>query len=78
MDIVVLGAAIVAVTEIIKRIVPDKKVQGVVTIIVAAVIGGLAGLGDVEGYEGITVLEGIIIGLGAAGTYRVGKILGGN
>lgn len=61
-----VGAAIVAVTEAIKRIVP--QVSGVVTIAVAALLGlaaGFAGLG------GLNWLSGLAVGLASSGTVTV-------
>ena len=65
MDQVQLGAAIIAVTEAIKRVLPDA-VTGIVTIAVAAVLGGLWAL-----YQGTDIIIGIVTGLAASGIVKV-------
>ena len=61
-----VGAAIVAITEAIKRTIPG--VSGIITIIVAAVLGVLAGL---AGIGGLNWLSGLAVGLAASGVYTV-------
>lgn len=68
---IVVGA-IVAVTEFIKTYVP--QVNGGVTILAAAVLGGLAGL---AGIEGLNVASGVLLGLFAAGAHQVATAAGG-
>jgi len=58
-----LGGVIIAITEGLKRIVP--QISGVYTIIVAGVLGvlaGLAGIGD------FTWVSGLFVGLAASGS----------
>jgi len=68
-----VGAAIVAVTEGIKRVFP--KINGWITIVVAAVLGVLAG---VLGLAGLNWASGLVVGLSAAGVVKVGTAIGGN
>ncbi len=68
----VLVGAVIAVTELIKRYVP--QVTGGVTILVSAILGGLAGLFHVEGLDPAT---GILIGLLAAGVHQTATAAGG-
>jgi hypothetical protein len=67
-----VGAAVVAVVEIIKQLVPNSVVRGLVTIVVAGVLGGLAGLAELQG---LNVAEGIVVGLAAAGIVKLGKVV---
>lgn len=70
-----IGLVIVAVTEGIKLLVP--KVNGAVTIFVAAVIGVLVALLDVQiGVEDLTVAQGLLIGLSASGVVTVATKFG--
>lgn len=63
-----IGAAIIAVTQAVKLVAP--KVNGVITIIVAVVIGVLVGLLDKQiGVVDITVAQGIMIALAAVGVH---------
>jgi hypothetical protein len=62
MDQLTVGAAIVAVTEGIKRVAPG--VNGIVTIIVAGLLGLGAGLLELAGLNWIT---GLMLGLSSAG-----------
>lgn len=73
MNAVVTVAAVIAVTEAIKTIVP-AKIDGIVTMIIAVVIGAVAGFFNVEG---LNVATGIIVGLGAVGTHTALKAVGG-
>lgn len=68
-----LGAVIIAVTQAVKLLVP-KRVQGVVTIAVAALLGLVLALVDKEiGVVDITVAQGVLLGLAAAGVHTVAK-----
>lgn len=67
-----IGAAIIAVTEAIKDVAP--KVHGWVSVAVAALIGLLVAAFDAElGIASLTLAEGILAGLAAAGTVTVAK-----
>jgi len=57
-----IGAAIVAITEGIKRAIP--QVNGIVTIVVAGLLGLGAGLLELAGLNWIT---GLMLGLSSAG-----------
>lgn len=63
-----IGACIIAVTQAIKFVVPG--ISGAITIILAAVLGGLTGAFDVHiGVVDITVAQGILIALSAVGVH---------
>jgi transketolase C-terminal domain/subunit len=66
-----VGAAIIAVTEAIKRAVP--QVSGIVTIAVAALLGVAAGL---AGLGGLNWLSGLAVGLASSGTVNVASKIG--
>jgi len=68
----VVASAIVAVIEFIKRYVP--QINGGVTILVAAIIGGIIGL---FGVDGLNVVTGIGIGLASAGVHQAATAAGG-
>lgn len=73
--VVFLGAAIIAVTQAIKYVMPN--INGAVTIAVAAALGVLVALLDVEiGVTDLTVAEGILTGLSAAGVHTVARQVG--
>lgn len=68
--IIFIGAAIIAVTEIIKRLVP--QVNGAVTIVTAGLVGIVVALLDVHiGIVDMTVAEGLMAGLSASGAVTV-------
>ena len=67
---IVVGA-IIAVVQFLKTYVP--QVQGGVTIIIAVIIGGLAGLFHING---IDVVTGIFLGLAAVGIHTVSSAVG--
>lgn len=70
-----VGAAIIAATEIIKQLVP--KVAGWVVIIVAAVLGGIIGAVDIHiGVQDITIAQGVMLGLAAAGVHTTARQVG--
>lgn len=74
-SIVFIGTVIIAVTQFIKYLVPN--VNGAVTIAVAAAVGLLVALVDKEiGLDNLTIAQGIMIGLSAAGVTTVGQKLG--
>lgn len=65
-----IGAVIIAVTQAIKYLVP--KVNGAVTIGVAALVGILVAVLDTHiGVRDITVAQGIMTGLASAGVTTV-------
>jgi len=66
-----LAVAIIAVVEAIKKAVP--QVSGWITICVAGILGLLAGL---AGLEGTNWIEGLLIGLAAAGGVKLTKSIG--
>lgn len=68
-----IGTVIVAVVQFLKELWPDK-VNGAVSIVVAALIGLLVALVDREiGVENLSIAEGILTGLSAAGVVAVAK-----
>lgn len=70
-----IGAAVVAVTDAIKDLAP--RVKGAITVAVAALLGLLVALIDAEiGIVDMTVAEGILTGLSAAGVVGVAKRIG--
>ena len=67
-----IGLVIVAVTEVIKRLVP--QVSGVLTILVSVAVGIVVALVDTAiGVVDMTVAEGIMAGLAASGTVSVAR-----
>jgi len=68
-----LAAAIIAVVEAIKQAVP--QVSGWITICVAGVLGLLAGI---AGLEGTNWIQGLMIGLAAAGGVKLTTSVGGD
>lgn len=70
MEITVV-TAIVAVTQLVKKLAPS--VSGWLTVVVAAVIGALAGY---FGVEGLTVAAGLTAGLSAVGVHTVASQIG--
>ena len=72
MESLFVVTAVIAVTELLKRI-EAKDTRGALTIVCASVIGVVAGYFRVEG---LTVFTGLIAGLGAAGIMRVGQAVG--
>lgn len=74
--IVFIGAVIVGVTELLKRV-HLKDYLGAALIVVAAVVGALVGVFDVNlGLADITVAQGIMAGFASAGVYQVAKQVG--
>lgn len=72
MDVITIGAAVLAVTEFIKRVFPTT-ISGALVIVAAAVIGGVFAL-----INGTNLLQGVIVGLGASGVHTLGKTFAGN
>ena len=66
MDTLTVSAGIIAVVRAIKEVIPT--VNGVVTILVAVVLGGLAGYFNIQGLD---LVSGVIAGLGAVGVTTV-------
>lgn len=65
-SVLFIGTIIIALTEVIKYFVP--RVSGPVTILVAALVGLVVALVDTNiGIQDITVAQGILTGLSAAG-----------
>lgn len=73
--VVFIGAAIIAVTQLVKYLAPN--IGGAVTIGVAVLVGVLVALLDEEiGVVDITVAEGILTALAAVGTHTVARQVG--
>jgi hypothetical protein len=69
-SVVFITALIAACTEGVKILVP--QISGVLTIVVAAVIGGLVGVCDTSiGIANISVAQGILTGLAAVGVHTL-------
>jgi hypothetical protein len=69
-SVLFIGTIIIAIVEVIKYFVP--RVGGAVTILVAALVGLVVALVDTNiGIEDITVAQGILTGLSAAGIVAV-------
>jgi len=71
MSEVSVGAAIVGIVQGVKSLVP--QVNGIVTVILAAVLGLLAGF---AGMGGLNWLTGLAIGLAAVGTTTLASKIG--
>lgn len=70
-----IGAVVTAVTELIKRVVP--QVGGWVTIVVAPLVGVLVALVDTYiGVANISIAEGAMIGLASSGVVTVASRIG--
>lgn len=72
MQSVLLATSIAAVTEFLKRL-NDHDYRGAVIIAVAALLGLLAGAFNLEG---LTVVTGLVTGLGIAGVHTIAKQVG--
>lgn len=71
-----IGAVIVGITEFAKRL-HDKDTRGALMIVLAAVVGGLVAAAHAQlGIMPLTVAQGILIGLAAAGAYKVTTNIG--
>lgn len=69
-SVLFIGTIIIAITEVVRRLVP--AVSGVVTIIVAALVGLVVALIDTGiGVADISVAQGVLTGLSAAGVVAV-------
>jgi len=66
MNYILVTSAIIGVVQFFKQYIP--QINGGVTILVAAIIGGIAGLFQVEG---LNVVTGIFVGLAGAGVHEV-------
>lgn len=74
-SILFIGTVIAGVTEAIRL--TFKDVNGAVTIVVAALVGLLVALVDTQvGVGDVTVAEGILAGLAAAGVVATAKRVG--
>lgn len=72
---VFIGAVIIAVTQAIKFLAPN--VSGAITILIAALLGLLVALVDTNiGVVDMTVAQGILTGLAAAGVHTVARQVG--
>jgi type III secretory pathway component EscS len=70
-----IGAAIIAVTQFIKFLVPT--INGAATIAVACAVGVLVALLDTSiGVQDITIAQGIMIALAAVGAHTTVKQIG--
>lgn len=66
-----IGAVIAGVTRAVKLLAPEK-VQGIVTVIVAVLVGILVALVDTQiGVVNISVAQGIMVALGTVGVVNV-------
>lgn len=65
-------AGIVAIVQLIKSYVP--QVSGGVTVLVAALIGGITGLFH---FENLDVITGVLLGLGSVGIVTISRNIGG-
>lgn len=73
-SVVFIGAAVIAVTQFLKYLIP--KMNGAWTIVVAGVLGSLVGVLDIHmGIKDISVAQGIMTGLGAAGVHTLGTAI---
>lgn len=69
-SVLFIGTIIIALTEVIRRLVPS--VNGVITIAVAAIVGAIVAVIDTNiGVADISVAQGILTGLSAAGVVAV-------
>lgn len=69
-SVLFIGTVIIAITQLIKFYAP--KVNGGMTIIVAALVGLVIALVDTEiGVVDVTIAQGILTGLSAAGVVTV-------
>lgn len=66
-------AAIIAVTQLIKQIFP-AQISGALTIIVAVVLGALAGYAKIDG---LTILTGVFAALAAVGVHTTATAIRG-
>lgn len=70
-----VGAVVAGVTEFIRLLSP--KVQGPVTVAVAALVGVLVALVDTQvGVADVTIAQGLVIGLATAGVVGTVKKVG--
>lgn len=74
MQIGLLITAVIGATELIKRAF-DKDYKAVVTIIVAALIGGFGACAFV-GFTAVVFFSGLAVGLGASGVVKVAQATG--
>lgn len=72
MESVFVVTAVIAVVEFFKRV-QVRDTFGALTIVLAAVIGALAGF---FGIEGLDVANGLVAGLGAAGVVTTATRIG--
>lgn len=73
---VFIGAVVVGLTEFFKRLY-DGDIRGVLLIVSAAVVGALVGVFDTQlGVSSLTVAQGVMAGLAAAGVYQVARQVG--
>ena len=69
---VLIPTAIIALTEIVKRV-RAKEYESAATIVIAAVVGAAAGFLNISG---LIVETGILAGLGAAGIVKTAQVAG--
>lgn len=75
-SVLFIGTVIIGITQAIRFLSP--KVHGVLTIVVAALVGLVVALVDTEiGIADISVAQGILTGLGSAGVVATAAAAGG-
>ena len=70
-ETVVIGAAIIGIINGIKKQYP--QVTGVAGVVIAVLLGAAAGYLQIEG---LTVAEGIVVGLSSSGVYKLSQNVG--
>lgn len=73
MQEITVAAAIIAITQRIKEAFP--QVNGLVTLLVAMVLGGIAGYFHIQGVT--DVFQGVLIGIAAVGTVTTAQKFAG-
>ena len=73
--VVFIGAVIIAITQAVKLLVP--QINGAVTIGIAAFVGVLVALVDTQiGVADLSVAQGLLTGLAAAGVHTTARSVG--
>lgn len=72
MEFVLVTAMVIGVVELVKRAF-DQDFKTVVIILAAALVGALCG---VFGVEGVTIAEGIVLGLAGSGVVTTASKIG--
>lgn len=68
-----VSAAVIGVVDFLKQL-QARDYHGAMTILLAALVGGIAGF---FGVDGLTITNGIVAGLVAVGVYRVSMAASG-